>query len=180
MEVDYYTYGMCRLAAGKYYCGSLAAVSPYKGLANTKDTPHIATDPYTRHDPATGSTKADAPGYAKVRKAANPAYYRHRPEGGATDLMTNPENNGMYLAHASSTSGKPLGTNDGAAPTTALYNQYTNDRKDDSAQNRYSIGSAASNYGMTPTTAKYYNTGPHVVGGSKPGTNYAMEPEAIY
>lgn len=170
---------MCRLAAGKYYCGSLAAVTPYKGLANTMDTPHVGTDPYTRHDPATGSTKGDAPGYAKLQKAANPAYYRHR-EGGATDLIQNPHNNGMWLEQASSKKGTPVGVGDGPGPTTALYNQYTNDRKGDSALDRYAHGSRESNYGMTPTTAKYYNTGVHVVGGSKPGSNYAMEPEAIY
>ena len=170
---------MCRLAGGKYYCGSLSTVNPYKGLADTKDTPHVATDPYTRHDPATGSTTVDAPGYTKVRKAANPNYYRHRAEGGATDLMTNPENNGMYTAHASSTNGAVQGTG-GPMPTKAVYNQYTNDRKDDSILPRYEIGSAASNYGMSRTTAKYYNTGIHVVGGDKPGSHYAMEPEAIY
>ena len=60
-----------------------------------------------------------------------------------------------------------------------VYNQYTNDRKDDSILPRYEIGSAASNYGMSRTTAKYYNTGIHVVGGDKPGSHYAMEPVCV-
>lgn len=67
-QVDYYTYGACRLASdGAYYCGSLSTLAPYKGLTDTEDSPHIGTDPVTRHDAPTGSTVYGVNSWSKVR-----------------------------------------------------------------------------------------------------------------
>ena len=35
-DVDYFTFGSCRLVHGAYYCGRFSATAPYKGLVDAR------------------------------------------------------------------------------------------------------------------------------------------------
>jgi len=176
IEVDYYTYGMCRLVNGKYYCGPLSNLAPWKSLASTADSPHVASDPYTRMDIPTGSA-VYTPGegnFAKLQRPANPDYYS-KSAPSAREFVQSRTNNGMYVNTPSSVK---LSADNTETAATAFYNQHTNDVLTGDATTRYPVASETSNYGMTPTTARTYNSGTHVVGGtSTHGSQWGLEPD---
>lgn len=178
--MDYYTYGACRLAGdGAYYCGSLSTLAPYKGLTNTQDSPHIGSDPYTRHDVPTGSTvyRANQNNWPKVAQPANPEYYA-KGSPHASEFVQEAYNNGQALKNPSKLFGRSAAHGVGS---TKVFNQATNHLTyspgyDPTA--RWDVAARASNYGMGRTTAKYYNQGIHVVGTDQvgedgPGTGVA-------
>jgi len=145
----------------------MSTLAPYKGLANTADTPHVGTDPVTRHDAPTGGIQQGSSNYAKVRRPANPDYYTPGTPN-AVEYVQNPENNGQYVNNPSK-QWFPHGTD---VPITAVYNQATNYKSfmhgyDPTA--RYAGASAQSNYGTPDAIAKHYNTGIHVVDSSRTG-----------
>jgi hypothetical protein len=192
VEVDYYTFGACRLASnGAYYCGMLSTLAPFKGMSSTADTPHIGTDPTTvrvggyggeggrlHAGPATGTTgtKTGA-GYAgtwgKVHKPANPDYYSSLKPVASAEWQYNQKatNNGLELDNPSklfiNRAGHAPEAHDSNPDVTAVYNQATNYKSVTPGYDptvRFANDARASNYGMTRGEAKAYNEPIHVVG----------------
>ena len=104
VDVDYFTFGSCRLSSGKYYCGAFSVTAPYKGLVDTRPTPHIGSDPLyvdghvVASGPPTGTRLhlPTNPNEMKLQRPANPAYYEPRHAGGlGNEFTTNAENNGL-------------------------------------------------------------------------------------
>jgi len=169
VEVDYYQYGSCRLAGdGAYYCGALSAIAPWKGLANTADSPHVGTDRISKGlDVATGTHVGSTWGnWAKVRQPYNPDYYS-KATPTATEFVQKPTNNGLETAVPSKTfrTGTP-------EEATAYYNQQIVSSQAHLGRapleprdwKVFDVEARASNYGMGRTTASHYNKGIHVVG----------------
>lgn len=160
--MDYYTFGSCRLVAGAYYCGMFTTAQPYKGLTNTIDAPHIATDTPSqlgrvvsnhRMPTPTGTRvwSADNPNELKLQRAANPDYYTHENAGGlGPAYRTNPTNNGMWTETPTATS---------ASGGTGTFNTGYHASQHD----KYDWESPRSNYAMRApgATAATYGGGPH-------------------
>lgn len=151
---------MCRLVSGSYYCGALSTSSPYKGLADTADTPHVGGDSYyepgSRHAKApTGTHLYDAANYAKAPTVANPDYYTR---GTLHEYVQEPENNGQRTAHPTHTVGE----------TTAIF---SNGNIGADIESRFKFGENDgnpqkwSNYAMRHAAAELYNGGVHIAQG---------------
>lgn len=148
----------------------MTTLEPYKGLTNTKDTPHIATDVYMdpRSMTPTGhKVQSEGSNYAKLQRAANPDYYA-KANPSAAEYVQYETNNGQYINNPSRQFNLPGGTS-----VTAVYNQatnhlsstpgYTPEARFDAAKD-----SPTSNYAMTRTNAAYYNQPIHVIGRNQP------------
>jgi len=164
VDVDYYTYGMCRLVVGAYYCGPLATAAPYKGLTSTKDTPHIGSDEYFESGKllpkaATGTTKVDSTYDKLVSKPLNPDYYNAKDKHNWQQPINN---NGLAIDHPTHSTGL----------TTAVY---SNGNIGQNLTSRFRFGAADknpqaySNYAMRPGAAALYNDGLHIVNGTSSG-----------
>jgi len=176
-DVDYYTFGSCRLVDGSYYCGLFSTFAPYKGLASTPDSVHIGSD--DRSSPTSSVNKESTgtmvwspnnPNEAKLQKPKNAAYYTPQNAGAqGPQFATNPINNGMWTEMP-----KAAGT----APQYDTHGVGTFNVGVAASDTKYSWESSKSNYAMnTPTkTKEVYNTGPHYVpegGIAGPKDNYA-------
>jgi len=165
---------MCRLAGdGAYYCGALSTLAPYKGLADTKDSPHIGTDEITRHDAPTGSPYYTATNnYRKAPQPVNPDYYQ-KATPSSTEFVQTVDNNGQPLNNPSSKRFFP-GLTRQDQPATLIYNQATShlgNRVGYDPLARHARGSPTSNYATLQSVAKEYNTGIHVVDSAQWGEN---------
>ena len=111
-DVDYFTFGSCRLVHGAYYCGRFSATAPYKGLVDARQptasgfvanglglAKHLGTDPLRdangriariddRVPTGTRLHLATNPNEQRLQRAANPAYYEPRHAGGHGNEFT--------------------------------------------------------------------------------------------
>ena len=93
-DVDYYTYGECRLAGdGAYYCGTLSSAQPWKGFASTSGALSTADDPAKLN--GAPKQKYDSAHYAKLQQAANAKYYAAK----VTTGENNPERHAYAMTH---------------------------------------------------------------------------------
>jgi len=118
VDVDYFTFGSCRLVHGAYYCGRFSATAPYKGLVDTLEHAHVASDVLVDHmsrpltaeqAPPTGTRVHDprspSANERKLQRPFNPSYYQKRHAGGGTyAYTTGGANNGQRTSATSHTS----------------------------------------------------------------------------
>lgn len=161
VDVDYYTYGMCRLILGAYYCGALSTAAPYKGQPNTvHEKVHIGSDEY--FEPGDSKPKAPTGSYAigaaydKVRKPLNADYYKQMD---AHHWQQAAGNNGQYKEHPTTDKGL----------TKAVY---SNGNIGQNLTSRFRFGvkdkneDAFNDYALRPGAAALYNDGLHIVNGT--------------
>jgi hypothetical protein len=149
-DVDYYTYGECRLVSGSYYCGPMATLMPYKGMTTTRDTTaHLGTDVHAKDAVTTGTAKFDPENYVKLPTVANPDYYGGKLGGDSYTYSLPTGNNGQPLTYRSTTS-----------------NHVTAEFSNGDPKPDYSMNSLdRSNYAMAPGAAAQANGGVHVANG---------------